>query len=307
MRDVEFGPWAMAGFATAVVAAGMWLPAIPVVLAGLTVLVLVHEGGHLVAARRTGMHATEFFAGFGPVVFAWRTRTGLRVGLKAIPAGGYVKIVGMTGRERVDPSLEAGTFRAATRPRRLAVVAAGPAVNLALGLVLLVLSAIGAPREGQAPGPTGAVTAGWEMTAMVTTGTVDGLGRLVTDLDGYARTLGAPAERADEAPTRFLSPVGVAQISDDVADMGPWTIVRLIGIVSIGLGVMNLIPLPPLDGGHAAVVAIEWLGSKITRRPSLRLDVASPGIAAVTAVTLVFVLGLGASAVVLDVASPIAL
>lgn len=307
MRDLEFGPWAMAGSTSAVVAAGVWLPAIPLVLLGLTVLVLVHEGGHLLAARRTGMHATEFFAGFGPVVVAWRTRSGLRVGLKAIPAGGYVKIVGMTARERVEPALEAGTFRAATRPRRLAVVAAGPAVNLVLGLVLVTLSAFGSPRGEQNPGPVAAAKAGWEMTAAVTTGTIEGLGHLVTNLDGYVATLGDPAERADDAPTRFLSPIGVAQISDDVVEMGPWTIVRLIGIVSIGLGVMNLIPLPPLDGGHAAVVAIEWIGAKVTRRPAFRLDVASPAIAVVTVATLVFVLGLGASAVVLDIASPITL
>src|SRR5918998_5243949 len=119
MRDLEFGPLAMAGSVAAVAAMGWWLPAVPAVLAVLTVLVLLHEGGHLLAARRTGMEATEFFAGFGPVVVAWRTSSGLRVGLKAIPAGGYVKVVGMTGREKVDPSLEGQTFRAGTRGRRL--------------------------------------------------------------------------------------------------------------------------------------------------------------------------------------------
>ncbi len=306
MRDVEFGPLAATGAGAALVGLWWWMPAVPVVLVVLTALVLVHEGGHLVAARRTGMLATEFFAGFGPVVFAWRTPSGLRVGLKAIPAGGYVKVVGMTAREVVDPDLEAGTFRAASRPRRLAVVAAGPIVNLVLGLVLLVLAAGFDPMPGQDEGAAGAVEAGWDATSMITTGTLDGLGQLVTDLDGYVGTLRHP-EQADEAPTRFLSPIGVAQISEDVVDLGPWTIVRLIGIVSIGLGVMNLLPLPPLDGGHAAVVGVEWAASKVTRRPALRLDVASPGISALTALTLVFVIGLGASALLFDLASPVTL
>jgi membrane-associated protease RseP (regulator of RpoE activity) len=307
MRDVEFGPVAMACSVASLVALWAWLPAVPLVLAALTVLVLLHEGGHLLAARRTGMQATEYFAGFGPVVLAWRTRSGLRVGLKAIPAGGYVKVVGMTRREQVDPELEPRTFRAATRSRRLAVVAAGPVVNLAFGLLLLVVAAGADPFSGQSSGPFGALRAGWEATSSVTTGTLDGMGRLVTDLDGYVATVSDPGERADEAPTRFLSPIGVAQISDDVAGMGPWSVVRLIGIVSIGLGIMNLLPFPPLDGGHAAVVGLEWLASTVTRRPDLRLDVASPGIAMLTAATLVFVLGLGASAVVLDIASPLSL
>ena len=307
MRELEFGPVAMAGSVAGVVALGLWLPTVPAVLAVLTALVLIHEGGHLVAARRSGMHATEFFAGFGPVVVAWRTRSGLRVGLKAIPAGGYVKVVGMTGREKVDPELEARTFRAASRRNRLAVVAAGPLVNLVFGLVLLTVAAVADPFPGQAGGPLGALGTAWEGASLVTTGTVEGVGDLVTDLDGYVSTLGDPAQRADEAPARFLSPVGVAQISDEVAADGLWTIVRLIAIVSIGLGVMNLLPLPPLDGGHALLVGVEWLASLVTRRPALRLDAASPGIAAITIATLTFVLGLGASAVILDLASPVSL
>jgi membrane-associated protease RseP (regulator of RpoE activity) len=307
MRDLEFGPWAMAGSTAAVAALAWWLPAIPVVLAALTVLVLMHEGGHLVAARRTGMHATEFFAGFGPVVVAWRTRSGLRVGLKAIPAGGYVKIVGMTAKEQVDEALEPRTFRAATRARRLAVVAAGPVVNLVFGVLLLAVAAAADPLPGQAGGPFGPLSMAWESASFVTTGTVEGMGDLVGDLDGYVAALADPADRADDAPTRFLSPVGVAQLSGEIAGFGTWTLVRLLAIVSIGLGIMNLLPLPPLDGGHAAVVGLEKLASLVLRRPALHLDAASPGIAAVSIATVVFVLGLGASAVVFDVASPIRL
>lgn len=307
MRSFEFGPWAMAGSALALAALAAWLPAVPLVLAGLTVLVLLHEGGHLWAARRAGIHATEFFAGFGPVVVAWRTRSGLRVGLKAIPAGGYVKLVGMTAREAVDPELESGTYRAAGRGRRLAVVAAGPVANLALGLLLVVAARGFDPGAGQDPGALGAVKAGWSDTVAIGVGTVEGVGQLVTNLDAYVGAVSDPGARADEAPSRFLSPVGVAQISGDVAERGAWTVVLLVGIVSIGLGVLNLLPLPPLDGGHAAIVAVEWLAARVSRRPSLRLDAATPAIAVVTVATLVFVLGLGASSIVLDVASPVRL
>lgn len=307
MRDLELRPWAMAGSAGALVALGAWLPAAPLVLAGLTVLVVVHEAAHLLAARRVGIAATEFFAGFGPVVVAWRTRTGLRVGLKAIPAGGYVKVVGMTRKERVEGVDEARTYRAASPARRLAVVCAGPAANLLLGLLLVVGARAIDPMAGQGPGLAGAVRQGWSDTLTLATQTVEGVVAVATDLDGYLGAVRDPEGRADEAPGRFLSPVGVAQIADDVADRGPATVLLLVGIVSLGLGVLNLLPLPPLDGGHAAIVLVERAAALVLRRPDLRLDAASPAVAAVTAATLVFVLGLGATSIVLDVRSPVSL
>lgn len=302
MRDVEFGPGAMAVSAAASAALAWWLPAVPVVLAVLTALVLLHEGGHLVAARRAGMHATEFFAGFGPVVIAWRTASGLRVGLKAIPAGGYVKVVGMTGREVVDPALESRTFRAASRRRRLAVVAAGPLVNIAFGFVLLLGAAV---VEGQTSF-WAMVTDAWRWTAEVAGGTLQGLGAVAGDVDGYGAAVLNPTQ-ADDAPTRFLSPVGVAQVATDLASIGPGVLIRLMAVASIGLGVMNALPLPPLDGGHALLVGLEKVLATVRRQPALRLDTTNRAVAAVTAVTFALVIVFGASAVAFDVASPLSL
>jgi membrane-associated protease RseP (regulator of RpoE activity) len=61
---------------------------------GILVSVLLHEAGHLLTAKRFGMKATHYFAGFGPTVFSFR-RGETEYGLKAIPLGGYVKLVGM--------------------------------------------------------------------------------------------------------------------------------------------------------------------------------------------------------------------
>src|SRR5262245_48679926 len=147
-RDVQVG-WVAAGCYTAAIAAlAVWSPAGLAVLVALTVLVLIHESGHLVAARRCGVAASEYFAGFGPVVVSWRTRQGLRVGLKAIPAGGYVTVVGMRAGEDVGTTPEASTYRAASRARRLAVVAAGPIVNVVFGFMLLVGAAALADGRG---------------------------------------------------------------------------------------------------------------------------------------------------------------
>ena len=146
----------------------------------------------------------------------------------------------------------------------------------------------------------------WNRTWLVTTTTVSGLGAVVTDLGGYGEAIVQPTT-ADEAPSRFLSPIGVAQLSTDLAAEGPGPLIRLMAIASIGLGVMNALPLPPLDGGHAAVVGVESVVSRVRRRPDLRLDTSNRVVAAVTAVTFVLVITLGASAILFDLASPVSL
>jgi membrane-associated protease RseP (regulator of RpoE activity) len=301
-RGVEIGLVAAPAYVAATAALGMLSPAGLAVLVGLTVLVLIHEGGHLVAARRCGIGADEFFSGFGPVVLAWRTRSGLRVGLKAIPAGGYVKVRGMSGREEVAPEHEATTFRAASRGRRLAVVAAGPVVNVVFGFMLL----LGASATEGEMSPLAAASDAWNLTSEVATGTVQGLGAVAGDLGGYGAAVVDPAG-ADEPPSRFLSPIGVAQVSTDLASQGPAVLIRLMAIASIGLGVMNALPFPPLDGGHAAVLGVESIAARVRRRPTLRLDTTNRVVAAVTAVTFILVVALGASALLMDLGSPVSL
>ena len=69
---------------------------------GILVSVCLHEAGHLLTAKRFGMKATQYFAGFGPTI--WSIKRGeTEYGLKAVPAGGFVKIVGMTPLEEVAP------------------------------------------------------------------------------------------------------------------------------------------------------------------------------------------------------------
>ncbi len=77
-----------------------WSYALYAVTIALAILVsvAVHEFGHLLTAKRFGMKATEYFVGFGPRIFSFR-RGETEYGLKAIPAGGYVKIIGMSPLE----------------------------------------------------------------------------------------------------------------------------------------------------------------------------------------------------------------
>jgi len=111
------------------------LPELVVVVA-LIVMVMVHELGHFVAAKLSGMKVTEYFLGFGPRI--WSVRRGeTEYGVKAIPAGGYVRIVGMTMLEDVDPGDEPRSYRQASFPRRLLVAVAGSAMHFVMAFLLL--------------------------------------------------------------------------------------------------------------------------------------------------------------------------
>ena len=81
-----------------------------IVLFGIISMVMIHEAGHFFAAKALGMKATEFFFGFGPKL--WSTKRGeTEYGIKGIPLGGYVRIVGMNLYEEVDAADEGRTYR----------------------------------------------------------------------------------------------------------------------------------------------------------------------------------------------------
>ena len=106
------------------------------VVGAIVVIIMLHELGHMLTAKWSGMKVTEYFLGFGPRL--WSVKFGeTEYGIKAIPAGGYVRIIGMNNLEQVDPADEARTYRAATFPRRLLVVSAGSLVHFLLALILL--------------------------------------------------------------------------------------------------------------------------------------------------------------------------
>ncbi|MGI8984708.1 MAG: M50 family metallopeptidase [Acidimicrobiales bacterium] len=111
-------------------------------------VVMLHEAAHFAAAKWAGMKATEFFFGFGPRL--WSVRKGeTEYGIKAIPFGGYVKIIGMSNLEReIAPEDEPRTYRQGSYPKRMVVALAGVATHFIMAFLLLVvlLSAVGVPN-----------------------------------------------------------------------------------------------------------------------------------------------------------------
>ena len=112
------------------------------IIFGIVALIMLHEAGHYFTAKRAGMKVTEFFLGFGPRVWSFR-RGETEYGVKAIPAGGYVRIVGMSNLEDIDPEEEPHTFRHGTFGNRLTVILAGVSVNLILAFVLIYAAILG--------------------------------------------------------------------------------------------------------------------------------------------------------------------
>jgi len=104
---------------------------------GFALLILLHEAGHFTAAKAVGMRVERFSLFFGRML--WSRRIGeTEYGIAAIPLGGYVKITGMSSEEEfATPEIQARAYYNQPVWKRIVVIAAGPAVNLALAFVLM--------------------------------------------------------------------------------------------------------------------------------------------------------------------------
>ncbi len=185
------------------VAAGTF-PVVAFVL-GIIAMVMIHETGHFVTAKWSGMKVTEYFFGFGPKL--WSIRKGeTTYGIKAIPLGGYVKIIGMSSMERgVDPADEPRTFRQQSYPKRVLVAVAGVVTHFVVAFLLLVMmwTVLGVPRHDKPSltigtlsrletGSTPAVDAGFQVDDRIVS--VDG--RTITRFEDLQRYIRANPNRA---------------------------------------------------------------------------------------------------------------
>ena len=97
--------------------------------------VTAHEAGHFLAAKATGMKATEFFFGFGPRI--WSTKRGeTEYGVKVLPLGGYVRIIGMNPLEEIPPEDMGRTYREKKFWEKSVVVLAGVGTNFLIAFLM---------------------------------------------------------------------------------------------------------------------------------------------------------------------------
>ena len=104
---------------------------------GLIVSVFLHELGHFVSARRSGMKVTQFYMGFGPRV--WSTKRGeVEFGVRALPIGAFVRIVGMNNLDECDPADEPRAYRQQSFPKRIFVITAGSVMHMVIAAILFI-------------------------------------------------------------------------------------------------------------------------------------------------------------------------
>jgi membrane-associated protease RseP (regulator of RpoE activity) len=100
--------------------------------------VMIHEFGHYITAKKYGMRVSEFFLGFGKRLWSF-TRGETEFGIKAIPAGGYCRIEGMTATDEMPIGEESRAFYKATSGRKLVVLGAGSFLHFVLGFIILLI------------------------------------------------------------------------------------------------------------------------------------------------------------------------
>jgi membrane-associated protease RseP (regulator of RpoE activity) len=152
--------WRLALVVAVTVGFGFWAGIKPLfIVLALVFMIFMHELGHYITAKAAGMKVTEFFIGFGPRLWSFQ-KGETEYGLKAIPAGAYVKVIGMSNLEEVDPADEPRTYRQQPYWRRLSVAVAGSTMHflMALALIYVVLVGFGIPKPDSDNWTVGALT-----------------------------------------------------------------------------------------------------------------------------------------------------
>jgi len=128
-------------------------------IVALLLSVMLHETGHFVMAKRFGMKCTRYFVGFGPTIWStWRGET--EYGIKALPFGGFVKIIGMHSLDDVeDPADEPRSFRRQPAWQRIVVLCAGSFMHFVLAFLLIAGLALGVGIENDNTTQLGTISA----------------------------------------------------------------------------------------------------------------------------------------------------
>lgn len=363
---------------------------------GLLVSVFLHEVGHFVTAGWAGMKRTQFFMGFGPRLWSTR-RNGVEYGVRALPLGAFVRIVGMNNLDPVEPGDENVAYSSKPYRWRLLVITAGSLMHVIIAVVLLVVVYTGSGRFQE----TGRV----EVTALTADSPayVGGLriGDVITSVDGvdvastddlrsYIRSreagetvsitfdrdgesLVAPVTLAAADPTasstagessapgfigvasnsvgrekltfgeslgsvggdladsvwssfegiatvanpfnqieqltdadadpanRPTTVVGITMVAGEIGDdFGFYGVLEVLASINVFVGVFNMLPLLPFDGGHAAIATYERIRSRRGRPYRANVEKLWP----LTVIVIAMLLFLTFTGLYLDITRP---
>ncbi len=292
----------------------------------LTVLIVAHELGHYLVAKKRGIRVDEFSIGFGPKLFKWN-RGETQFTVRAIPAGGYVKFP-----DDVDEDPKPGDLRAASIKSRALTIVAGPVMNV---IVAVVITAVLLMTYGdaqfvvqQAGADSPAYAAGlregdvvrefdgvrldffYDWQDVQNNVTNKGLAESVpvqVERDGKTENITLPGTQTpDIVNTSFgLQPkifnffeaiglsfkwlflqmreiltalgklfftfqgvenmagiVGTAAVVGTAVQTGFDMVLKLVALISVNLAIINLLPIPALDGGKLVLYGVEAIRKK---------------------------------------------
>ena len=193
-------------------------------------LVLIHETGHFLVARLCKIRVNEFAIGFGPLIWKKETKN-TKYAIRLIPLGGYVSMLGEEER-----SEEEGSFSSASIPKKIAIVAAGGLVNIIFAIIIyIILVAIVTGSLEAAISSTGNfIYAMWESIKLIFTGGV--------------------------SVDNLMGPIGISEVVAQTSSLIDF--LYIMALISMSLGVTNLLPFPPLDGGKISIYIIEAIRRK---------------------------------------------
>jgi regulator of sigma E protease len=305
----------------------------------LGLLIFVHELGHFLVAKWSGVTVLRFSLGFGPRLFGIK-RGDTDYCLSLIPLGGYVKMLGEEPGEEVDDIQRATSFSSQSVSKRIAIVLAGPFSNFLLAIIIFafIYAFSGIPQltpeigsvSADSPAEQAGLKAGDKVASIngITIGEWEELSKLIEKLGEQTLTLkverdgealmvkvtprvtevknifGEPTKRAvigitasgkivmkETSPvhaayyslvqTWHLSklfvvtigkllegvvsvktlggPILIAQMAGQQANEGLLNLIHFIALISVNLAVLNLLPIPVLDGGHILFFLIEGI------------------------------------------------
>ena len=205
-------------------------------------LIFIHEGGHFLVAKLCKVKVNEFAIGFGKTIWQKQGKE-TKYAIRMIPLGGFVSMEG-----EVENSDAEGSFSKASVWKRMAIVVAGATVNILFGIIVyfILMSTVGIQFVDPARDTFlnriyyGALGT-WEFILML----LESIKVLFTG--------GLSADQM----------VGIVGISEVVATTAGFAnYIYLLAVISISLGITNLLPIPALDGGKILILLIEVIRRK---------------------------------------------
>lgn len=202
-------------------------------------LIIIHEGGHFLVAKLCKVRVNEFAIGFGPKIWSKQGKE-TRYELRLIPFGGFVNMEGE--EERSDAE---GSFSKSSKKKRFAIIVAGALVNIIFGLiayiVIIAVKYYSAIEQDVFSAIAYGINSVWGLIYAM----FDSIVQLFT---------------GKVSLNEMVGPVGISQMVSQTS--GVLQFVYLLAIISISLGVTNLLPFVPLDGGKALLIIIEAIRKK---------------------------------------------